>query len=259
MEFKFNKGEQLEATSTVADLNKGDIVTAEQDVNSDGSDLISVRRVSDNQLFRGVYARRFKKAEVEADGFSVGDTVEVIYGGAGVSSVDMGKRAKVIGVKKSGFELGASGALKTLMLDGESFTYPHYQDKRRIVCQPKSVKKVNVVDFTKPLFTAEGTPVELVTTTGRDVKFPVLAYEGKATEPSKFNLDGISKLGVARRNLTNVVPKAESVQYHNVYKNASGRLYTGDGHATAEKARAAAQSGAVGLKKIVLTEGQFDA
>jgi len=59
-----------------------------------------------------------------------------------------------------------------------------------------------LIDFTKPVFTAEGTPVQIVTTNGRDEKYPVLGYEGNAKTLSKFSLDGKNKNRVARRHLT---------------------------------------------------------
>lgn len=78
------------------------------------------------------------------------------------------------------------------------------------------------LDLTKPVFTVEGTPVQIISTTGRDEKFPVLAYEGKAKNPSKYDMAGNSKTGVARRNLTNDVPVVEPEQPKEIFVNVYG-------------------------------------
>lgn len=123
------------------------------------------------------------------------------------------------------------------------------------------------VDFTKPVFTMEGTQVDVVTTTNpRDAKFPVLAYEGKAKTLSKFTIHGVHKRGPARRNLTNDAPKVEVVVkpapkqaavYVNLYANGD----TGMNRATRAEADRVAGNNPfkrVACKKIVITEGEFD-
>ncbi len=68
------------------------------------------------------------------------------------------------------------------------------------------------IDLFKPVFTIEGTPVVVVTTDNlRDAEFPVLVYEGKAGLPTKYNLQGEAKNGVARRYLTNTAPEQKEV------------------------------------------------
>lgn len=131
-------------------------------------------------------------------------------------------------------------------------------------------KVVTLFSMDKPVFTAEGTPVQIVTTQGRDEKYPVLAYEGKATTLSKYTLEGKSKSGVARRHLTNVqaAPEPEREFFVNLYDDSEGWNGNTDDtlHLTKE---AAAKYDAqqrtthenfpkrAGLGKVVLVEGRL--
>lgn len=126
------------------------------------------------------------------------------------------------------------------------------------------------LDLNAAVFTLEGTPVVVVTTQGRDEKYPVLAYEGKATTLSKYTLEGKSKSGVARRHLTNVqaAPEPEREFFVNLYDDSEGWNGNTDDtlHLTKE---AAAKYDAqqrtthenfpkrAGLGKVVLVEGRL--
>lgn len=129
------------------------------------------------------------------------------------------------------------------------------------------------LDLTKPVFTAEGTPVVVVTTQGRDPKYPVLAYEGKAKTLSKFTIDGKSKTGVARRHLTNVqaTPEAPREFFVNLYDGDADISYGepdvgGSMYGSIEAATNSYNQGRstdkthpkrVGIAKLVLVEGRL--
>jgi hypothetical protein len=105
-------------------------------------------------------------------------------------------------------------------------------------CQVLAERQLDsVVDLMRPVFTTEGTPVDIVTRRGRDAKFPVLAYEGKAKQLSKYSLYGVSKTGVKRRNLTNVQaqPQPEREVFVNVFEGCS-QIFGAIEHATPEAA-----------------------
>lgn len=141
-------------------------------------------------------------------------------------------------------------------------------------------KEIGAVNFSVPLFTAEGTPVEIITTAGRDKKYPVLAYEGKAKLPSKFTLEGISKSGEARRNLMNVQAveepteaKEEAVNevvlYANLYDDDRGLRQLDLGSELYESVDAATESykegrieskkhpKRIGVAKVTLVKGKL--
>lgn len=123
----------------------------------------------------------------------------------------------------------------------------------------EQMEEIVELDFDLPLFTTEGTPVEYVSHRGRDPKFPVLAYEGKAKKLSKFTVDGIHSSGEARRNLTNTEVKPNTqvlTGYVNVYKNDDGTLRSGG---LFENSPFKAP-GAVGCVKVTFTavEGVFE-
>ena len=131
--------------------------------------------------------------------------------------------------------IGAGHVMKCYQIDNSEtawFTPVHSEkiDGYRDICMEIAYVE-QVIDYNAPMFTAEGTPVEIITVSGRDKKYPVLAYEGKAKLPSKFTLEGISKSGEARRNLTNVQPdpsecKEEAIEevvlYTNLYEYNHG-------------------------------------
>src|SRR5438874_1344545 len=82
---------------------------------------------------------RFDLIEEANGGLRVGDAVEVVETGWGVSSVDKGKRAMVVAIKTSDI----------IVIDGSSFSSHGYGygDKTRITCRAISVKKVATIDF----------------------------------------------------------------------------------------------------------------
>lgn len=134
--------------------------------------------------------------------------------------------------------------------DGESVT------QLLMPCQlalSAPTKEKSVIDFTKPLFTAEGSPVTLVTAQGRDSKYPVLAYESTAKTLSKFKLNGEHSSKEARRSLTNEVPPKEHVLYLNVYGGGSSSAYR-----TRKQADEVANKTRVSCIRVVCAEGQFD-
>lgn len=105
------------------------------------------------------------------------------------------EKGAVIGVTKGNVYTVKSNDMAGLQLEGIECVSGHWE--QRFVLDEG-------VNLNIPVFTAEGTPVEIITTAGRDKKYPVLAYEGKAKLPSKYTLEGKSKSREARRNLTNV-------------------------------------------------------
>jgi hypothetical protein len=340
---KWLKGDKLRVVKAT-DLDSGDaialgdIVTARDDHTSDNVCITTTK--ANGGVASGYFAWRFEKVEQEVKGIRVGDTVEVIYGGAGVSAVDMGKTAIVLEVHPT----GVPGQYEThkLVVDGKDFVYNFYNDKRRISADPKSFKKVTpvapvvdtiirvgdtvevitggygvatdvlgktgvvlevnsgmfkravvdtanfgttrygksigitpvalkkvapAVDFTKPLFTIEGTPVQLVSTAGRDTAFPVLVYEGTAKDTSKYSLAGKSKYGAARRNLTNAEPKPPEpltvTGYLNLYSDGSTSNAVQPTRAKADDLAAAVermgQRKRIAVTKVTLVAGNFDA
>lgn len=122
-----------------------------------------------------------------------------------------------------------------------------------------------LIDFELPLYTTEGTPVEYVSHRGRDPKFPVLAYEGKAKQLSKFTADGIHSSGEARRNLTNTETKPEPIKatvYVNFYSDGTTGNFPGSREKADSMAAAVEKSGQrkrIGVTKVLLEEGKFDA
>lgn len=178
--------------------------------------------------------------------------------------------------------IGAGHVMKCYQIDNRDnawFTPVHSEEikgYRKICMEIDRVEQV--LDYSAPLFTAEGTPVEIITTTGRDKKYPVLAYEGKAKLPSKFTLEGISKSGEARRNLTNV--QAEATEeivaetpvvelYTNLYDETgySRPIHLGNElYASVEEATASYKEGRIedkshpkriGVAKVILVKGKL--
>jgi hypothetical protein len=88
-----------------------------------------------------------------------------------------------------------------------------------------------MIDFTKPVQTRDGRPVEIITTKGRG-HWPVLGYIGDDADVRTWTMDGIFAVtGAHPNNLINV-PEAV-VGWVNVYE----RLQTmGDGWITKEAA-----------------------
>lgn len=137
--------------------------------------------------------------------FKVGDVVEVIQNTTS-HFFKIGEHVKIT-------EIGMVDTIK-----------PYYRAKD-ILGHIWNIYEADVqaikLDFTKPLTTAEGTPVIVVTTQGRDEKFPVLVYEGAAKILTKYSLDGKAKNKEARRNLVYASTKdVEQVEFYvNVYDN----------------------------------------
>lgn len=130
------------------------------------------------------------------------------------------------------------------------------------------VKGASGIDFAKPVFTAEGTPVQIVTTEGRDPKFPVLGYEGKATILSKFTLAGKNKNGEARRHLTNrQAPEVPKEYFVNLYEGdgttsdpiTGSNLHESLADAMKKGQRSEFRNGKrhVGVAKVTLVQGKY--
>jgi hypothetical protein len=253
----FKKGDQLKCVNTGGnpELTNGKVYTAVSD-----SRAGETRVKSDSGYEYSYYNHRFELVapaivDVNDDVIRVGDTVEVKEAGWGVAGDVVGKTGVVLELTNSGWN--------DVVVCTKDFGTARYGSSQRIALL--ALKKVKAaIDFTKPLFTAEGTPVQLVSTEGRDPKFPVLVYEGKATNVSKFSTTGVCKLGVARRNLVNTPPAPpepkEEVRYVNMYETEIGNTM----HATRSQADMYAEYHAphlkrIGVTKLVLTEGKFDA
>lgn len=168
-------------------------------------------------------------------GLQVGDRVRVIDRSLGhnivigstaiVSVLDGDDSVVVFGTSRTGANIQQIVATKSL---------------ERIEDKP--------LDFTKPLETYEGTPVKLLATGGVDAKFPVLVLEGKATQPTKYDLNGKAKNGVVRRFIRNVEPKPvtkatkkPSAYYVNIYPGD----HVGTGRFDSREAADAAYEGAI--------------
>jgi hypothetical protein len=137
--------------------------------------------------------------------FKVGQKVKIVAAGSGCHPRDIGQTVTITGIKAYGDEMGVEYDCRNLYVEQLS-------SSGRYVASVRMFEPIKA-NLSLPVFTAEGTPVEIITVSGRDKKFPVLAYEGKAKLPSKYTLEGISKSGEARRNLTNVQVTDEPSEY----------------------------------------------
>lgn len=138
--------------------------------------------------------------------FKVGQEVRVI-GGKGSHAFKLGAAVTIVSVPTiAGDYYQASGEDKNSQ--GNNVTQYMFEEQLQ-----------EVIDFAQPLYTAEGTPVEYVSHRGRDPKFPVLAYEGKAKKMSKFTVTGEHSSGEARRALTNNVPAEVAEPSEDVFVN----------------------------------------
>lgn len=243
-------------------LSLGQTVTALQNYSGPGT-LVNVQR--EDGTSNGFYARRFKvvqpKEQEMKQEFKAGDKVRV--------TCNSGNNFKVgdivTFVRKSPYS-------ENSILEGVINTR---HDSRYGKVDTQSLRPGQfeaTFSLDKPLFTAEGTPVVLVTKTNpRDPKFPVLVYEGKAGVPTKYDLNGKAKNGVARRNLTNAVPKVEApvtekfVALLDPKTNPNGQQVAISLYDTAQKAREACAvnalrvggKGPVGIAKVVLVSGRW--
>ncbi len=120
------------------------------------------------------------------------------------------------------------------------------------------------LDFSKPVYTKSGKPVEIITTEGRDVDYPVLAYIGDNTHTTKYTNDGKLYTGLDYNgDLTNKA--MEKVVYVNLWSNGDvgyrhfatrkeaddvAEKFLKDNHECKDKR--------VGVSKVVLTLGKFD-
>ncbi len=118
------------------------------------------------------------------------------------------------------------------------------------------------LDFDKPLETVKGDPVVVVTRSGRETDFPVLAYVGAGTGLTHYTANGkyYNNGKASDRDLRNVVPKPltqELSGYVNVYANGDGTLRAG---AFFDKTAEDANTLAVARMKVTFTAvaGQFD-
>lgn len=213
------------------------------------------------------FASRFELVKEEskpAHNFKVGDVVRVIKDGHGVAFEDTGKTTTVTSLENT---LDSGSFTGRIMVSTHGFKC-NWSGRDTTSVNPATLELVTFkgdVDFTKAVQTLEGTPVVVITTIGRDAKYPVLVYEGNAKILSKYSLDGKRKGGVMRRFLMNVPVKPsvqEKVEYHNIYKNTSGVLSSGGAHSSRKEADTFARNThtRVGVNKIVkrFVEGQFD-
>ena len=116
------------------------------------------------------------------------------------------------------------------------------------------------IDWTKPLETANGLSVTLMSTEGRG-KLPVKCYISTSESLSSFDINGVydGHPGMVWNNLRNVPQKPlQTYVYSNVYKEV-GMLMSPCTYSTRELADKGASSGRVACIKTLLVEGQFDA
>lgn len=110
------------------------------------------------------------------------------------------------------------------------------------------------IDFTKPVQTKDGRPLEIVTIRGRG-DYPVIGFIGDSTAPSTFTADGKFFLGLENNNedLENVPAKpVEIVRYFNIYEDFVM------GHDTRAEADAGAEADRIGCKRVVFTGDEYD-
>jgi hypothetical protein len=115
------------------------------------------------------------------------------------------------------------------------------------------------IDFTKPLQTRMGDPVQLITTEGRG-QYPIIGYIADSKTPATWTKDGNKLQGVSRTEDLVNVPPAKQVAYINVYAGdqSTGMYRLNDSRAEADE-RAQPTKGRVACVRIEYTEGQFDA
>jgi 3-methyladenine DNA glycosylase Mpg len=109
------------------------------------------------------------------------------------------------------------------------------------------------LDFTKPIQTRDGKPVEIITTNARGAK-PVKGYIGKSEILDAWNKDGIFGSMPSDFDLVNG-PEQVTI-YLNVYKHENG--FDVYGHKNIDKAKLDASSGLYARVKVTFMERQFD-
>jgi hypothetical protein len=109
------------------------------------------------------------------------------------------------------------------------------------------------LDFTKPIQTRDGQPVEIVTFNGRGAK-PVKGYIGKSEVLDAWNKDGI--FGSMPGDFDLVNGPEQGTIYLNIYKHESG--FDVYGHKDADKAKLDASRGLFARVKVAFMEGQRD-
>lgn len=87
-------------------------------------------------------------------------------------------------------------------------------------------------DPTKPVQTRDGRKARIITTEAHNPTYPIIALvknKSGVEEPNAFTLDGFFNEGSPgwALDLVNVPTKISLVQYVNVYRHASGRVYAG--------------------------------
>lgn len=202
-------------------------------VRGDGYIIYDARHLSIEGDEKRGHVNGFELAQPR--GLEVGDKVLVInQGGDGITRhyLDIGSVATVI---------GRSFVKDNVTVKGYSKYHKNFDGTERQTVNVASVELIEdkPLDFSKPLETYEGTPVKLLATGGVDAKWPVLVLEGVATLPTKYDLNGKAKNGVARRFIRNVeakpvvkAPKAPPAYYVNIYPGD----VVGDGRFDSRKA-----------------------
>lgn len=179
--------------------------------------------------------------------FKIGDTVRIISGGAGGNY---------------GLSTGSTTVVSDL---GPYYVYVNGEkNDSGLGLVPHKLEVVRpaapAVDFTKPLQTRDGRSVTLVTTEGRG-EYPVIGYIDGNDHVQVFTASGkyYSYGSESDSDLQNVPKKpVEVVKYFNLYDN--GDIGVGqDSRAEADSVAARNGKQRIGVKKLVLTEGQFDA
>ena len=111
------------------------------------------------------------------------------------------------------------------------------------------------LNYTKPVQTVSGDPVEIITTKGRG-DYPVVGYRQDAAFPDTWTLKGEIDEGNSDidYNLINVPQDSKIiVRWFNVYSNSYVEDFStkGDADINAMKTR-------IACKRIEFTEGEFD-
>lgn len=120
------------------------------------------------------------------------------------------------------------------------------------------------IDWTKPVQTRTGIPVEITSTTARGL-YPVLGYIGECQELSKWTADGdcyaSPHIVESDWDIMNapVVPKELTV-WVPLFKDCNDNLYEGDSYTSREELEKDCQDdiSLVGIRKVHFVENEFD-
>lgn len=181
-----------------------------------------------------------------------------------ISEIKVGQKLKLNSSASGSARHNLDGAIVVTAV-GETFVYVNgdtirsgngYRPENFNLCvEPASV--VPVLDFTKPIETVDGRPVEIITQAARDHHYPIKAYIGNAQTLESFTEDGYyhEDLRDHPANLRNAPERLTG--YVNMYpKRPSSDSFTI--HATRAIADREAGANRIGVTKVELVAGKFD-